>query len=75
MSLGSWDRVHVECPFYKGDDARQTITCEATVPDCSNKLQFRTRDLRKQHMQLFCCQLYKNCEQYRAVMANYNEEG
>lgn len=74
MSSGSYDQVHVGCPFYRHDDGRQVITCEGLAPDCDSKLRFYTRDGRKRHMALFCCKNYICCELYRALMAKYEEE-
>lgn len=75
MSSGSWDRVHVECPFYKHDDCARVITCEGLVPDSDTKLRFRNREQLKKHMRQFCCcRSYITCELYRALMQNYDEE-
>lgn len=75
MSGGDWNRVHVECPFYKHDDSARVITCEGLVPDCDTKLRFKNREQRRMHMENYCCsRSYICCELFRALMQNYDEE-
>lgn len=75
MSSGSWDRVHVGCPFYKHDDSARVITCEGLIPDTDVKNRFENSAKRKAYMRGYCCKDYICCELYRALMGNYDEEG
>lgn len=74
MSSGSWMQADVRCPFYRHDDGSRIITCDGVIPDSDTKSRFPTRAARQNHMKLFCCDGYKTCEVYLAVMQRYEEE-
>lgn len=74
MSSGSYKQQEVKCPFYQYDDGRKTIVCEGFADGCVIDLRWKTHVERYRHMDVFCCQHFKNCEIYRAVYeAKYDD--
>lgn len=73
MSGGSMWRSQVECPFYRYDEPHR-ISCEGLGAADTTVLMFRIRKDRDQQMRIFCCEHYKNCELYRALMESKYEE-
>ena len=70
MSSGSYKAQRdVQCPFFKFDDERQKrIVCEGFVDQSSLALIYcRKKDYVKQ-LEVFCCEHYKKCEVYLALM-------
>lgn len=66
----SWDRVHVQCPFYRRSDGKKRISCEGMIPDTTiTNLFHRKRDYTFQ-IQNFCCDGYETCEVYIATMGS-----
>ena len=65
---GSYIQSDVICPFYKYDNGQTNIICEGITDECSTALAFRTRAAFKKHIELFCCEKYKNCEIARAIV-------
>lgn len=64
----------VRCPFYKKNKASM-ISCEGITDDCSINLNFRNTPSCMQQMDIFCCDHYKRCEIYEAIMkAKYEDE-
>ena len=75
MPSGSYKQVHVQCPFYKGDDGKFSITCEGFGNARLLKQRYRNKADYEKQMLVFCCKHYKNCEVYRMLMeTKYNEE-
>ena len=62
------NQVYVKCPFYRNDDGKTVVSCEGFVDGSTVKLQYRRKADFKQQMEIFCCDHYKNCEIYRALM-------
>ena len=62
MAGCSYKQIYVRCPFYRRDDGCKTITCEGVVDDSTIKWSFQKKADRKQQMNIFCCEYYKNCE-------------
>ena len=65
-----------QCPFWR--EIRQTsqrIGCEGLTDHCQIILAFDSPYKRDQHEEIFCCEHYRRCEIYRAVIeAKYAEE-
>jgi len=60
----------VQCPFYRFDDKKRSITCEGIIDRSHITLSYQNgRDQRKQ-LEVFCCEHYKKCEIYRMLMRN-----
>ena len=58
----------VQCPFYRFDDKKRSITCEGIIDRSHITLSYQNgRDQRKQ-LEVFCCEPYKKCEIYRMLM-------
>lgn len=58
----------VQCPFYRFDDKKRSITCEGILDRSHITLSYQNgRDQRKQ-LEVFCCEHYKKCEIYRMLM-------
>lgn len=55
------------CPFFKAHSSRNLI-CEGVIPDTTCVTCFRSGDKLLKHEQIFCENLYKNCEIYRSIM-------
>lgn len=77
MSSGSFKaQADVQCPFFKFDDGKQKrIVCEGFVDKSSLALIYCRRIDYEKQLGVFCCEHYKKCEAYRAIMAaKYDEE-
>ena len=58
----------VQCPFYRFDDKKRSITCEGIIDRSHITLSYQYgRDQRRQ-LEVFCCEHYKKCEIYRMLM-------
>ncbi len=68
MAGGSFQQVHVKCPFYRSDDARCKLSCEGVIDGSTLTWSFQNKADLKQQMDIFCCEYYKNCEVYRMLM-------
>lgn len=77
------NQEYVKCPFYithsvgeKGN--KITVTCEGIVRnmgfDVKNLLVFKSKKERRDYMELFCMDRYKNCPYYREIEKKYKEE-
>ena len=65
----------VQCPFYKYADGRRRITCEGFIDKSSIALLYLTRHDYETQLLSFCCEHYKKCELYIALMKyKYEEE-
>ena len=74
MPSGSYKQVYVQCPFYRFDDGRRTITCEGIVEDSSLALIYRQYADYETQISVFCCEHYKKCEIYRMLMSSKYED-
>lgn len=77
MANGSYKgKTDTQCPFYKFDDQQKMrIVCEGIVEKSNLAWLFKRRRDFNLQMSVFCCEHYKKCEIYRAVMAaKYDEE-
>ncbi len=61
------------CPFFCAH-TRESVVCESVIPDSRARISFMDLTMKKRHYALFCCDKYENCEMYRAVQENYDEE-
>ena len=68
MAGGSFQQVHVKCPFYRNDDSRCKLSCEGVIEGSTLTWSFQKKVDLKQQMEIFCCEYYKNCEVYRMLM-------
>lgn len=68
MASGSYRQVYIGCPFYRYDDGKRKIRCEGIVDDSNIVLDFKKREDYELHINIFCCDKYKNCEVYRMLM-------
>lgn len=59
----------IRCPFYMGDDGSRRIRCEWLYPGAKIQQIFAKREDFSLHTAVFCCDRYRNCEIYTAVMA------
>lgn len=64
-----------QCPFFIKTEvagSARRISCESPVPGSTIFLYFRSHeDYHAQH-RIFCCEHYRKCEIYRAVMEKYD---
>ena len=74
MPSGSYKQVYVQCPFYKHDDGRRSITCEGLIDKSKIILSYITRRDYETQILTFCCKHYEKCEIYRMLMQKYEEE-
>ena len=75
MPSGSYNQVYVQCPFYKEDDGKLSITCEGFGDARYLKQRFYNKAQYEKQMSVFCCGNYRRCEVYRLIMATkYDEE-
>ena len=66
-------QAYVRCPFYRGDDGKNRISCEGIGAGSSLTSYYRAgRDCRRQ-MEVFCCRHFDKCEIARAIMEKYGE--
>lgn len=63
----------VKCPFYIRL-AEQSITCEGITDDCVLKTIFKSKKEKTQHLKIFCCNKYKNCEIHQMLEKKYEDE-
>lgn len=77
MAHANFSQLEIQCPFYTGKEvigAGKRILCESPVPGSNLGLYFREKEAYLQQMRIFCCEHYKKCEIYRAVMeAKYED--
>ncbi|MGN1016677.1 MAG: hypothetical protein ACI4PL_06745 [Faecousia sp.] len=74
MATGSYLQVFVQCPFYKKDNGKNTISCEGIVDYSTCTLTFQNRNDFKIQMETFCFEHYKKCELYRMLIDKYKDE-
>lgn len=76
MPDGSWRKADILCPFFKHDSRRmRTISCEGVFDRSRVTHSFRRDRDWEQQLVLFCCESYRTCEIYRAVMdARYPDD-
>lgn len=66
--------VDVKCPFYRKNKSTE-IGCEGVTDECTLRLKFSNQAACMQQMDIFCCNHYKKCEIYEAIMkAKYADE-
>lgn len=74
MASGIVREKYILCPYW----ARQGgswIRCEGIVDGAMLTQSFPGEDVKRRHMEIFCCDAYTNCEIYRAVTeAKYQDE-
>ena len=70
MSSGSYVKVDVRCPFFRGDDGRQRIVCEGIADKSVLITRFATKADWDIQIRTFCCRYYGRCEIYRMLMEN-----
>ena len=78
-------RSYAQCPFWiaKSRDEKKQITITHELPadnlgfDVKNQLRFPTAKERRDWMELFCADRYKDCPFYAGIMEKYErrEEG
>ena len=75
MPSGSYNQVYVQCPFYKEDDGKFSITCEGFGHARYLKQMYFNKAQYAKQMSAFCCENYKCCEVYRVIMeTKYDED-
>jgi hypothetical protein len=77
MTGSSWKgRSDAQCPFFSADVPKtKRIICEGIVDRSTLTLYFQRKKDYDIQLSVFCCEHYKNCELYRAIMsAKYDEE-
>jgi hypothetical protein len=67
-----YDDVDAVCPYFNGGSERK-IMCEGITDGCTTILDFKNRELRNKHRELFCNRKYKNCEVYRMLEEKYDD--
>lgn len=74
MSAGYLD-AHVQCPFFRRIDLHTgRICCEGLTDESSIILHYNRREDLSIQFDFLCCNKYKNCEVFRAIMeAKYQE--
>ena len=64
-----------QCPFWRDNTRQRQIRCEGITRHSIIVQHFRSLQEWQQQKQIFCCEHYKNCELYRAIMeTKYAEE-
>ena len=75
MPEGSFFSIYVQCPFFRKDEpAVKRITCEGVGTSETTALYYTRQEDFRQQIRVFCCEHYKKCEIYRAIMEKYEEE-
>jgi len=64
----SYMRVHVQCPFYKGDEKRRRVICEGLVDHSTLSLSYGSAKDFQIQMKTFCCDHFQYCEVYQMLM-------
>ena len=71
----SWNDQKVLCPFYVGDaTAERWIKCCGLIPGSTLRSRFETKADFEMQLNTFCCEYYKNCEIYRMLMQQWEDE-
>lgn len=68
MAIEGFRPWGVQCPFYKVDDNKRSITCEGIIDGSHITLSYRRSRDQRQQLEIFCCEHYKKCEIYRMLM-------
>ena len=68
----SYMSVHVQCPFYKGDD-RKKIVCEGIDDKCNTHHQYENKEQKMKRMEQYCTKDYKKCEFYKTLAGKYQK--
>lgn len=58
----------IRCPFNEGAE-KNCIWCEGIVNKSTIRIKFKDARDRLKHQHIFCQEIYKNCEIYRAIMS------
>lgn len=74
MASGSYIQVYVQCPFYHGDNGESWIICEGLIPGTQLHSSFPRKSDYRLQIEVFCCDRYRNCEVYTALLKKYEEE-
>lgn len=64
-AIGHAPRIH--CPLYRKDDNRR-LCCEGLTDECGLQVNFRTKQAKERHLQVFCTNRYSYCELFEAIM-------
>ncbi len=67
----SWAEAYVQCPFYKYDDGKRTITCEGAINGAINRSLFTTQKKQRVKLEKYCCKLYFACPIYGMLEKKY----
>lgn len=67
-----YDDVNAKCPYFRFSHERR-ITCEGITDRCVTQLEFKAREERNQHRNIFCDAKYTNCEIHRMLNEKYEE--
>lgn len=69
---GGFVQQAIQCPFYKWDDARRRVVCESPVDDDGSiSLTFKRQHDAANFIAATCCDNYKECRIYKAIMEKY----
>lgn len=68
----SYMSVHVQCPFYKGDEKKK-ITCEGMDDKCNTHHQYENVTLKRKRMEKYCMKDYQKCEFYKILSKKYQK--
>ena len=66
----TWARVRIKCPFYRGE-TKYAVCCEGLAKRKNARRIFESEDLKKQHLETYCCNDYETCEWFQKVYGNY----
>lgn len=67
----SWVDKYAECPFYKYDDGKKSVTCEGYKKTCVVRTIFVTNGSMEVHLKAFCCKDYQKCPLYPLLVKKY----
>lgn len=61
------------CPFFKANYG-QKIVCESPIPGSTIHIEFDLKHDKYINYTIFCCGKYENCEIYRMMMGEYDND-
>lgn len=64
--------AEVKCPFFRGHTYTD-IGCEGITSNTTIKLSFTSVSGLRAHEKIFCCDHFRNCELYAAIIKQYEE--
>lgn len=64
--------AEVKCPFFRGHTHLE-IGCEGITAQTNLRLLFTDKSTLLRHEEIFCCEHYKKCELYEAIIKQYEE--